>query len=884
MGKMRSLYRNIFQKGRVEHALDDELSAHVQMLVDEKVAAGMDEASAWRQARMELGGMDQVKENVREARMGASIELALQDVRYALRTIRKAPALATVAILTIALGIGANTAVFSVFNSVLLRPLPYPNEQQIVAIFEKRLNENGVRSPISAPDFLDWRKLATTLDSIALYDAKRLNIANGGEADLVPGTHVTAGFFEALRVRPKLGRTFEVADEDAGRQQVAVITHGTWQRRFGGDAAILGKIIHVNGAPTQIVGVLPEGFRYPFAAARELFVPLRFTADQRAFRGIHGFKGIARVRDGVTVEQARAEMEVISRQLEKQNPDSNTGHVATLLPLHEQLAGQLRPALLVLLGAVALVILIACANVANLLLARATVRARETAVRAALGCSRRRLIGQSLTESAVLAFAGAVAGIALAWWGLAALRVAFFSRLDFFATAGLDTIVVDWRVLMFTLSCAIISTLLFGISPALAGTRIDLNEALRTGGRGLTSSGGHKFRSALVVIQVALSLMLLTGAGLLGKSFLRLMSVNPGFKPEGVMTATISVPGSKYPSTDQAARFYDALVERVAALPGVRLAGVTDILPLTGDDNRTGVRIEGSEPRPGERRRMHPRLVSPGYLETMGVRLLEGRTFTAADASGKRHVAIVSEAAARQYWPEVSPVGRRFATTVENAPWMEVIGVVGAVHNLGLDEDATADVYLPVRENPFRYGVTKVTLAIKSSDDDGALASSIRAAVGSIDRSVAVSDIRSMESHIADSTAPEWFNLVLLTLFACIAIVLAAAGLYGTLAYIVSQRTAEIGIRVALGAQRSEVLRVVMGRGFRLALAGIGVGTAASLAATQLMSKLLFGVHPRDPLTFVVIPLLLMAVALTASYIPALRATRLDPVAALRSE
>lgn len=398
------------------------------------------------------------------------------------------------------------------------------------------------------------------------------------------------------------------------------------------------------------------------------------------------------------------------------------------------------------------------------------------------------------------------------------------------------------------------------------------------------STDRHGFRSVLVMIQVALSLVLLTGAGLLGKSFLQLMRVNPGFQPDHVLTATISLPGSKYRSAAQAVRFYDSLLERAGTMPGVRLAGVTDILPLTGDDNRTGVQIEGREPRPGERFRVHPRLVSPDYLTTMGVRLLEGRMFTPADASEERHVAIVSDVAARQYWPGGSPVGRRFATTLENAPWIEVIGVVGAVHNRALDQEATPDVYLPLLQNPFRYVVTRVTLAVKLAGDEAAASSGIRASVSSLDRSVAVSDIRSMESHIADSTAPNWFNLLLLTVFAGIALSLASAGLYGTLSYLVNQRTAEIGVRIALGARPSQVLRGVMGRGLLLALSGIGLGTAAAMATTQLMSKLLFGVHPYDPVIFFAVPLLLFAVTLTASYIPARRATKLDALSALRMQ
>ena len=505
-------------------------------------------------------------------------------------------------------------------------------------------------------------------------------------------------------------------------------------------------------------------------------------------------------------------------------------------------------------------------------------------MRAALGCSRARLIMNSFVESAILAVAGAAGGLALAWWGLAALRSAFFNRLTFFSAAGLDDTHIDWRVLLFTLACALFSTLLFGVSPALSGAALPLNEALRTGGRGSTSADRHNVRSVLVVVQVSLSLLLLTGAGLLGKSFLHLMSVNPGFQTERIITADINLPGAQYRTTAQVAAFYDNLLDRAAALPGVRTSGLTDTLPLSGEDNRMGVQIEGREPRPGEMFRLHPRLVSMNYLGTMNVPLLQGRWFTATDAGAKRPVAIVSDAAARKYWPEGSPVGQRFRFTNENAPWLEVIGVAGGVHNMALDQESTQDVYLPYRENPFLYAPARMTLVLGSDLDETALASSIRTAVASLDRSVAVSDIRPIESRLTDSVAPKRFSLILLTLFAMMAIVLAAAGLYGILSYLVSQRMPEIGIRMALGASKRDVVRMVMGRGAMLAGAGIVLGVAASLAATRALSKLLFDVHPHDPAILGAISIFLAIVALLASYIPARRATKVDPLVALRTE
>lgn len=884
MARLLSLLRNLFRRNQVEQDLDDEVRSYLDSLVEEKLARGIGENEARRLARLELGGVDQVKEIVRERRTGASLELLTQEIKYALRVLRKSPAFTAVTISTIALGIGANTAVFSVFNTVMLRPLPYNKPQQIVALWEKRFREDILRGAVSAPDFRDWRRLAKTLSAVALYDTQRLNIANGGDAELIPGARVTAGFFEVLQVQPMMGRTFQIDDEDSGRQGTAILTYGTWRQRFGGDTAILGKPLSVNGETLQIIGVLPQGFEYPFAASCDLFVPIRFTEAYLRFRGIHQFGGIARIRDGVTIEQARAEMDVISKQLEREHPDTNVGHAANLIPLQEDRAGTLRPALLVLLGAALLIILIACANVASLLLARSSVRAREAALKAALGCSKPRLILQSFIESAVLAVAGAGFGILLAWWGLAALRSAFFARLDIFATVERAGTGVDWRVLLFTLGCIIVSTLLFGVSPALSRAGVPLNAALRSGGRGLTSSGTQRFRSALIVIQVSLSLMLLTGAGLLGKSFVRLIDVDPGFRTEQVVVASITLPGASYRTTNQSAAFYDALIDRTGALPGVHAAGVTDVLPLTGDDNRTGAQIEGYDPQPGERIRMNPRLVSTAYLQAMGIRLLDGRMFTSADANTKPQVGIVSAGAARKYWPGVSPVGKRFQFTVENAQWIEVVGVVASVHNLGLDRESTADVYLPYRENPFLFTPTRVSLVVKADAVETALAAAIRPVVAGLDRTAAVSAIRSMETQVSDSVAPKRFNLILLALFASLSLILAAAGLYGILSYLVSQRTAEIGIRMALGAAKGDVLLVVVGRGLLLALAGSVIGTAVSLAAAQVMSKLLFGVQPRDPEIFAAAPAILLAIALLSSYIPARRAARVDPLTALRME
>jgi putative ABC transport system permease protein len=807
-------------------------------------------------------------------------------MRYAFRVLLKTPGFTSLALLTLALGIGANTAVFSVVNAVLLRPLPFERPQEIVAVWEQRPRENSFRGGISALDFVDWRRMSQSFSNIALYDSSQFNLTGAGDPERIPGARVSPGFLEALGVHPQMGRSFDAVAEQPGHNREVLITYALWQRRFGSDPAIVGKSAGINGEPFLIAGVLPNDFRFPFASQCDLLVPAVLGPDQLRYRGIHMFSGLARLKPGVTLQQAQAEMALISKQLEQQYPDSNTGHAANLIPLREDLSGTIKPALGVLLGAVFLVVLIACANVANLLLARASVRRREMAVRAALGCSKWRLARQSLVESALLGFTGAGAGILLAMWALDVMRSEFFNRVEssgFFSQAGLDAIAIDWRVLLFTLISTLASVLLFGVSPALASAGADLNDALRSGGRGSTGDRG-KFRSVLIVVEVAVSLLLLTGAGLLAKSFLALMSVNPGFDAEHVLAAGISLPSTKYRTTQQAAQFHDTLLERAAALPGVRSAALTDVLPLSGDDNRMGIKIPDREPRPGEHLRLNPRLVSAGYLATMGIPLLEGREFTATDATGIRPVAILSETAARRYWPDENVVGKRFAFNNDNAPWMEIIGVVGAVHNQSLDRDPTLDLYLPYRENPYLFAPTSMTLVLRTAEDEATLAPAIRNMVRSLDRSLPVSHIRPMEAYVGDSSAPQRFNVVLLGAFAVIALLLASAGLYGVMSYLVNQRTNEIGLRMALGARPMDVLVLVVRKAMLLAGAGVVLGMMAAAAVTQLMSSLLFGVQARDPMVFAVAPVILIAVAMLASYIPARRASRVDPLVALRMD
>jgi len=807
----------------------------------------------------------------------------LADLRCAARILRKNPGFTLAALVTLALGIGANTAIFSVVNAVLLQPLPFVDAGRIVLLREKRPAENVERGSVSVPDFQDWQRQAHSFSAMALYDWSPGFIIGGRtEPERVAGAAVTSQFFDALGVSAFLGRTFGPEQDRPGNDRVVVLTYPYW-RRQGADMGIVGKTLSINNELYFIIGVLPKDFRYPFAADCEIVTPLRFPPEALQFRGIHPFVGVARLAKGVTMVQATAEMDLLSRQLERQYPDANGGHAAALLPLRDEMTRELRPALRALLYAVLLLGIIACTNVAGLLLARGTVRRKEIAMRAALGSGRWRLARQSLAESALLALGGGAAGVLLAIWTLDLFRTGFFQSIDSFARAGLASVAVDRRVLLFTLVSTVVAALVFGVSPALAAARTDLAEAIRPGGRG-NIAGAHRLRSAMIVAEVALSLVLLTGAGLLMKSFLALVNVNPGFRAEHTLTAGITLPLSRYRTQAQQAAFFERVVERASALPGVVSAAITDTLPLSGEDNRTGILIFGRTAQPGERWRLHPRIVSPGYLHAMGISLREGRDFTETDVAANRYVAVLSETAALRYWPGENALGKRFAFFNDQGPWYQVIGIAASVHNNALEREPTEDVYVPYAANPFPTPRGAGTLVLQASVSETALARDVRAMVRSLDASLPVSRIRPLEYYVSDSLGPRRFDLTLIAAFAAIALALAGAGIYGLMAYLAAQRTSEIGIRMALGARRTQVLRLIVQRGAVLAVQGVALGLAGSLAAARVLQNLLYGVTPRDPAIYAAAPVVLLAVALAASYVPARRAARVDPMAALRME
>jgi putative ABC transport system permease protein len=805
-----------------------------------------------------------------------------QDVRYGARAMRANPGFTLVAVVALALGVGANTAIFSVVNAVLLRPLQYPNAERAVVIQE--LNQEGRRVQVTPSNFLDWREQATVFEHMAAILTRPANLAVGDEAERIDFAMTSADFFDVFGVRPSAGRFFLPEEEKAGHTPVVVLSHALWQRRFGADPSVVGKSVMLDGAAYEVVGVAPEGFSYPDRT--EVWVPpfarvptLSAQQDVAGARGFGFLSAVALLKRGETLEHARAEMETITARLRQQYPDSNSKRFDRVETLHEHLVGESSRALLLLLGAVALVLLIACANVANLLLARAAGRQKEMAVRVALGATRLRLVRQLLVESVLLALLGGAAGLLLGWWGVDLLKGLLPAEFPRVADIG-----VDPRVLGFTLLVSCATGLAFGLAPALQFTRPDVHGALKESARGSTGGArGGRLRNLLIVSEVALSLVLLVGAGLLFRSFLTLRSVELGFRPQSLLTFRLSPSGGRFQTNAQFTDFYRGVAERVAVLPGVESVGFINTLPLVKGPT-SGIQFEGRPPlRRDQRPSVNYRSVSPDYFRAAGIAVVQGRVPGERDAANAPPVLVVNQALARRDFPNEDPVGKRisYGTGPDGQPiWKEIVGVVADVRSEEPGREAAPEIYASYLQDPFG-GVSYV---VRTSAEPESLAPGVREAVRALDKAQPVAEVRTMEQLVGQSFAQPRFNSLLLGLFACMALLLAAAGIYGVMSYAVTQRTHEIGIRIALGAQGRDVLRLVVGRGMLLALAGVGLGLAAALALTRLMSGLLYGVTATDPLTFAGVALLLSVVALLASYVPARRATKVDPMVALRYE
>lgn len=794
-----------------------------------------------------------------------------QDVRYALQQIRRSPGFAVVAAATLALGIGANTAIFSVVNAVLLRPLPYQQPQRLVSVELDGLNYEGT--------FLQFGERAKSLD-VAAYRGGELSLTGRGEPLYLRSVATSSNLFSILGVDAILGRAFLATESQTGSDAVVILSYGLWQARFGGDPAIMGEQIRLDSTNRTVVGVMPAGFHFPDANT-ELWVPLALDPANHVDLWSTTATMIGRLRPGVTLVQARAEVAALAPQMLQLFPWSmpeKYGRQATAVPLREHLVGDVRPMLLILLGAVGFVLLIACVNVANLLLVRTAARQRELAIRAALGAGRRRLMRQLLTESMILALLGGALGLLLAIWGVQALTASLPSN-----TPRLSEIGIDGRVLAVTLVVALATGLLFGLLPAFRSARSNAQAVLKEGGRG--SSAGRERRhlsGVLVVSEVALAVVLVTGAGLLMRSFLRLLQTDPGFRTEQLLSATIAPPTFRYTTEPSRRLFYQELVERIDALPGVQTAAVTSRLPFGGKNYGSVFAVEG---RPDPARTGNwpwadvGAVVSTGYLHTVGAPLLRGRGFTEADREGAPGVVLINESLARHFWPHEDPLGKRIRQPGDTG-WSTIVGIVGDVKHDQLGEAQKGAFYRPLLQRSVDYP----SVVVRTTADPDAFTVRLRDAVASVDSDTPVSDIRTMTQLVSTSLARPRFAMALLAAFGVLALVLGAVGIYGVIAYSVSQRTHEIGLRMALGAQPGDVLRMVTRHGTALTLAGIATGLAASFALTRLLASLLYGVSTLDPVTFIAAPILLFAVALLASYVPAHRAARIDPVIALREE
>ncbi|MEK6300647.1 MAG: ABC transporter permease [Acidobacteriota bacterium] len=815
------------------------------------------------------------------------MESLRQDLAYGLRALVKSPGFTIVAVLTLGLGTGANTAIFSVLNGVLLRPLPFREPERLVMVWNNNTKANQPQAALSVPDLLDYRE-NNVFEQIASLAYDDFNLTGGDQPERLQGTMVSANFFSVLGVTAQVGRVFLPDEGQSGADRVVVISSGLWKRRFGGDPAVVSQTIPLNGASFTVVGVAPAEFQSP-EKGDELWVPMSFDAADRLRipsisapedfkrRSFRFLKSFARLRPGAALDQAQAEMATIAGRLEQQYPDSNTGLGISLVPLHRQIVGDVKPALLLLLAAVGLVLLIACANVANLLLARAASRQKEIAIRVALGAGRARLIRQLLTESVMLALAGGGLGLGVAWVGLRALI-----GINPPNVPRLETIGIDARVLGFTLLVSLLTGLVFGLVPALQASRPDLNEALKEGGRGSTGGiGRRRVRSILVVTEVALTQMLLIGAGLMLKSFYSLQQVNPGFTPDSVLTMQVTLPPVKYAEPSQIAAFYEQALKRIETLPGVQSVGAATSLPLTANSLARRFTIDGRAPgSPNERLVAGYGAVSPDYFLAMGIRLINGRAFTNQDRDKSPQVIVINETMRRRFWPNEDPIGRRISITAERGVSREIVGVVADVKNSSLDSESGLQMYEPYLQVPWNF----MAIAVRTGASPLSLAQPVRDEILGVDKAQPVYDVKTMAQIVDDSVSQPRLYMLLLAVFAGVALSLAAVGIYGVMNYSVNQRKHEIGIRMAIGAQPLDIMKLILGQGMLLAIIGVAVGAAAAFFLGRFIEMLLFGVSGRDLTTFIGIPIVLLLVSLLASYVPARRATRVDPMIALRAE
>jgi putative ABC transport system permease protein len=875
----------VFRRRRSPAEFDAEIQAHLQLEIDRLRESGLSPEDAEAGARRAFGNLTATQERYYESGRLLLWDRLAQDTRFAVRLLARSRVLTAAVVATLALGIGATSAVFSLVRAVVLRPLAYEEPDRLVQLYESGLRSGGEADWVAFPNFRDWRSGARVFQEMAAYRYALLTLTGTFGAESMLGLETTDRLFAVLRVPPLMGRTFLPGEDDPGRPRVAVLSHALWQRRFGADPQVVGRSVNVDGVSYSIVGVMPASFRFPNAVPGEaavpidLWIPMRVSGDLED-RDSHNFWSVARLADGATLAQARGAMATIAGNLARQYPGSNKDMGVTVKTLQDYVAGDARPALLVLLGAVGLVLLLTCANVALLLLSRAEARRREMAVRQALGASRGRLVRQTLTESLLLALAGAGAGLAVAH---AVTRL--FVRFGPAGIPRLEQTRIDIPVLVFTAAVSVCVGVLFGIAPALIGARLNVQGTLKEAGtRASLGAAGWLGRQALVVGQLALAVMLLIGAGLLVRSFVRVAGLDPGFRAPSVMTAVMSLSPTRYGAPAGQAAFFTEMLRAMEGVPGVRSAAVTNSLPLSGINDQGGFTVEGRpDPLPGEDgpQANRPR-VSPGYFATMGIRLLDGRLLDEHDGPGAPAVAVVSALAARTYWPGVNPVGRRLAVawTDRGPVWREIVGVVEATRHFGLEAPQKAEIYLPQAQAPSPI----MMLVVRTEGDPAAVVPAIRAAIARLDPEQSVFGFRTMEELLEKAGARRRFQTALVSAFAAFALLLAAIGVYGVMAHRVAQRSREIGVRLALGARPRDVVALVLRSGTALTVVGTGVGLAGAAALCRGLSRLLFGVSPLDPATFAGAAGFLVLVAGVSAYVPSRRAARVDPLVTLRDE
>ncbi len=881
--KLGMWLRALLRRSEMERELDEELRDHIERQTEQNIRLGMNPEEARRAAIKSFGGVEQAKERSRDVRGARWLEELWHDLRYGARMLLKQPGFTIVAVITLALGIGANTAVFSLINVVMLNPLPYYEPERLVMVWEEASFAGFPRREAAPANYVDWKAQQTVFEDMAGLGWASFSLTGDGEPQQIFANAVTANFFPLLGTAPALGRTFSPDEEKEGAGKVVVLSYKFWQIRYGGVSDIIGREILLNDEKHTVIGVMPADFQF-MSSYLHLWVPLTSSQEMWADRGSHDLVVVARMKRGVSLRQAQAEIQTITRRIARQYPretfDGKMGSVT--LPLHDQLAGGSGRQLIVLLAAVGLVLLIACANIAGLLLARATGRRKEIAIRAALGAGRGRIARQLLTESLLLSVAGGLSGLLLASWS--------FTFLEKFIPDGMalsTSLSIDRRVFGYTLLLALLSGVIFGLAPALRAANVDLNETLKEGGQTSSVTGGGRLRGAMVVFQIAMAMALLVGAGLLIQTLHELHGQYSFLQPEKILTMRTVLPRRKYKEAGLRTNFYDQTLARVRSLPGVTSAGYTTTFPLQSIDGTTAFRPEGGQLIPGSSYDALDRRVTTDYLQTMGIPLKQGRYFDETDNEGSTPVVIINETMARQYWPDQNVLGRRFSLGDSDAKkWRQlitVVGVVADVRQMRVDVPVKAEMYLPYQQYNSQWHAPYM-LAIRVSGDPLSMVASVSREIHEVDPDLPISVIATMSRLIGEGTDQRRVGMILLATFAGIALLLAALGIYGALAYFVAQRTREIGVRLALGARQRDVLMMVMRQGMKLTLFGIAIGLIGGLGLARLMKSLLFGVSASDPLTFVGVAALLASVATMACYIPARRATKVDPMIALRAE